>query len=51
MKKKIIITGLLVGIFMATVIAAYAITTLFLAKSQTTGQSKKKYFSLILTLV
>lgn len=44
MKKKIITTGLLVGIFMATVIVAYAITTLFLAKSQTTGLSKKKIF-------
>ena len=44
MKKKIITTGLWVGIFMATVIVAYAITTLFLAKSQTTGLSKKKIF-------
>ena len=44
MEKKIITTGLWVGIFMATVIVAYAITTLFLAKSQTTVLSKKKIF-------
>ena len=44
MKKRIITTGLWIGIFMATVIVVYAITSLFLTKSQTSEFSKKQIF-------
>ena len=43
-KKRIITIGLSIGIFMATVIAAYAITNLFFIKSQTSEFSKKQIF-------
>ena len=44
MKKRIITNGLWIGIFMATVIAAYAVTNLFFTKSQTSDFSKKQIF-------
>ena len=44
MKKKIISIGLWTGLFLATVIVAYAITNLFFTQSRTTGFSKKVIF-------
>lgn len=44
MKKKIITIGLWTGIFMTTVIAAYAITNLFFTQGTTTGFTKKVVF-------
>ncbi len=44
MKKRIITSGLWIGIFIATVIVAYAITSLFFTKSQTSEFSKKQIF-------
>ena len=44
MKKKIITTGLGICIFLSTVIVVYAITNLFMAKSQTSELSKKQIF-------
>ena len=44
MKKKIIMIGLWTGLFLATVIVAYAITNLFFTQSRTTGFSKKVIF-------
>lgn len=44
MKKRIITIGLWTGIFMATVIVAYAITNLFSTISQTSEFSKKQIF-------
>ena len=43
-KKRIITSGLWIGIFIATVIVAYAITSLFFTKSQTSDFSKKQIF-------
>ena len=44
MKKRIISVGVWIGIFMATVIVAYAVTNLFFSKSQTSDFSKKQIF-------
>ena len=44
MKKRIITIGMLTGIFMATVIVAYAITNLFFTQIRTTEFSKKVIF-------
>lgn len=44
MKRRIITIGLWTGIFLAAAIVAYAITTLFLSKSQTSEFSKKQIF-------
>ena len=44
LKKKIISIGLWTGLFLATVIVAYAITNLFFTQSRTTGFSKKVIF-------
>lgn len=44
LKKKIITIGLWAGIFLTTVIVAYAITNLFFTQSRTTGFSKKVVF-------
>lgn len=44
MKKRVITIGLCIGIFMATVSVAYAITNLFFIKSQTSEFSKKQIF-------
>lgn len=44
MKKRVITIGSGIGIFMATVIVAYAITTLFLSKSQISEFSKTQIF-------
>lgn len=44
MKKRIVTTGLWIGIFIATVIVAYAVTNLFFMKSQTSEFSKKQIF-------
>ena len=44
MKKRIIASGLWIGIFIATVIVAYAITSLYFTKSQTSDFSKKQIF-------
>ena len=44
MKKKIITIGLWTGIFLTTVIVAYAITNLFFTQSRTTEFSKKVIF-------
>ena len=43
-KKRIIIIGVLSGVFWANVIVAYAITNLFFTQSRTTGFSKKVIF-------
>lgn len=42
--KRIITIGLWIGILLATAIVAYAITTLFFTKSQTSEFSKKQIF-------
>ena len=44
MKKRIITIGLWVGILLATVIVAYAITNLFFTSSETSNFSKKTVF-------
>ena len=44
MKKRVMTIGVLIGIFIATVIVAYAITNLFFTKSQTSDFSKKQIF-------
>ena len=44
MKKRIISVGVWIGIFMATVIVAYAITNLFFTNSETSEFSKKQIF-------
>ena len=44
MKRRVITIGLWTGIFLAAAIVAYAITTLFLSKSQTSEFSKKQIF-------
>lgn len=44
MQKRIITMGSWVGIFLATVIVAYAITNLFFSRSQTSDLSKKVIF-------
>ena len=44
MKKKIITTGLWICILLSTVIVVYAVTNLFMAKSQTSEFSKKHIF-------